>query len=285
MHLHSLYNICIVYCIQFNIIPLINFSSNEKKPKIQGGKVKYKTRNIDKVSKNLNMGKGVHTRFDTDGNEMTVKPCRTLNKVKNFLGKLNNDPVDEIDDFDQEVMEIMNSKDISGVDNKDKTAIHSDDIKNVTEQTNIQASNLNTWSMHVEKGTSFNFMKDDINTLNDCTDETAPDTFQFTGVDNDQYENSEHVTNFEREAVEYDLDIWNDSEDKVNISSTQKKQNSRKKKKRQRGLPMPVEVAEDPQLRKYWGQRYRLFSKFDEGVKLDRGKCTCKLCLIYIDLR
>lgn len=28
---------------------------------------------------------------------------------------------------------------------------------------------------------------------------------------------------------------------------------------------------------KYWAQRYRLFSKFDSGIKLDKGRCGKKL--------
>ncbi|NXS01456.1 TGS1 synthase, partial [Oxylabes madagascariensis] len=33
---------------------------------------------------------------------------------------------------------------------------------------------------------------------------------------------------------------------------------------------IPPEIAADPELVKYWAQRYRLFSRFDEGIKLDR---------------
>lgn len=54
----------------------------------------------------------------------------------------------------------------------------------------------------------------------------------------------------------------------VSKSST----NKRKKKKRNtKKVKMPPEVADSDDLRKYWAQRYRLFSKFDEGIKLDRG--------------
>ena len=34
---------------------------------------------------------------------------------------------------------------------------------------------------------------------------------------------------------------------------------------------MPTEVQEDEELRKYWAQRYRLFSKYDDGVQMDKG--------------
>lgn len=45
-----------------------------------------------------------------------------------------------------------------------------------------------------------------------------------------------------------------------------------KKKKSKRGMKIPAEMAAEPELAKYWAQRYRLFSRFDEGVKLDRGQ-------------
>ena len=31
------------------------------------------------------------------------------------------------------------------------------------------------------------------------------------------------------------------------------------------------EVTDNKELKKYWAQRYRLFSKFDKGIKLDYG--------------
>ncbi|CAF4647508.1 unnamed protein product, partial [Rotaria magnacalcarata] len=34
---------------------------------------------------------------------------------------------------------------------------------------------------------------------------------------------------------------------------------------------IPEEFHNDSELLKYWLQRYRLFSKFDEGIVLDRG--------------
>lgn len=31
------------------------------------------------------------------------------------------------------------------------------------------------------------------------------------------------------------------------------------------------EIHENKELKKYWAQRYRLFTKFDQGIKLDYG--------------
>lgn len=44
----------------------------------------------------------------------------------------------------------------------------------------------------------------------------------------------------------------------------------RKKTRQRRQEPVPKEVAAEPDLAKYWAQRHRLFSRFDEGIKLDR---------------
>ncbi|KAM7401447.1 hypothetical protein PAMA_005584 [Pampus argenteus] len=44
----------------------------------------------------------------------------------------------------------------------------------------------------------------------------------------------------------------------------------KKKGKRGRKQQIPAEMAAEPDLAKYWAQRYRLFSRFDEGIRLDR---------------
>ena len=65
------------------------FSPNKKKPRIQGGHITYKTRNIRKQNRSLDFKKGaVHLKFDSEGNPLEAKPSKTLNKVRNFLGKI-----------------------------------------------------------------------------------------------------------------------------------------------------------------------------------------------------
>lgn len=49
----------------------------------------------------------------------------------------------------------------------------------------------------------------------------------------------------------------------------------KKKGKRQKKQQVPAEMAAEPELAKYWAQRYRLFSRFDEGIRLDRGQSAC----------
>ncbi|NXA37141.1 TGS1 synthase, partial [Eudromia elegans] len=52
--------------------------------------------------------------------------------------------------------------------------------------------------------------------------------------------------------------------------TAEKQQKKRRRRKRITLGDIPAEVAADPELAKYWAQRYRLFSRFDEGIKLDR---------------
>ncbi|RVE61031.1 hypothetical protein OJAV_G00166750 [Oryzias javanicus] len=44
----------------------------------------------------------------------------------------------------------------------------------------------------------------------------------------------------------------------------------KRRSKRRKRQQIPAEVEADSELAKYWAQRYRLFSRFDEGIRLDR---------------
>ncbi len=50
------------------------------------------------------------------------------------------------------------------------------------------------------------------------------------------------------------------------------KKKKRRNRRRRKDVEMPPEIAAEPELAKYWAQRYRLFSRFDEGIKLDHGE-------------
>ncbi|NXD59538.1 TGS1 synthase, partial [Corvus moneduloides] len=57
------------------------------------------------------------------------------------------------------------------------------------------------------------------------------------------------------------------SDEKITVKNKEKKRRRRNKNALR---TIPPEIAADPELVKYWAQRYRLFSRFDEGIKLDR---------------
>ncbi|KAI7809254.1 trimethylguanosine synthase isoform X1 [Triplophysa rosa] len=62
-------------------------------------------------------------------------------------------------------------------------------------------------------------------------------------------------------------DAPEDAQGVANVQALKKKK--RKNRKRRKDVEMPPEIAAEPELAKYWAQRYRLFSRFDEGIKLD----------------
>lgn len=59
------------------------------------------------------------------------------------------------------------------------------------------------------------------------------------------------------------------SQQKAPAGSTNKR--ARKRNKRKKALTMPDYIRGSEEMRKYWAQRYRIFSRFDEGIMLDRG--------------
>lgn len=50
---------------------------------------------------------------------------------------------------------------------------------------------------------------------------------------------------------------------------TKHKNSNKRRRPRLPPKPLPEEFANSPHIKKYWHQRYRLFSKYDEGIKLD----------------
>lgn len=62
-------------------------------------------------------------------------------------------------------------------------------------------------------------------------------------------------------------DAPEDAEGAESMQALKKKK--RKNRKKRKDVKMPPEIAAEPELAKYWAQRYRLFSRFDEGIKLD----------------
>ncbi|XP_004679929.1 PREDICTED: trimethylguanosine synthase [Condylura cristata] len=53
-------------------------------------------------------------------------------------------------------------------------------------------------------------------------------------------------------------------------TEAESKKKNKKKSKNKKVNGLPPEIAAVPELAKYWAQRYRLFSRFDDGIKLDR---------------
>jgi hypothetical protein len=71
-----------------------------------------------------------------------------------------------------------------------------------------------------------------------------------------------------------------EEEEKVIKKSQQQKKKKKKQNKRTSLTSLPEEVASNKILRKYWIRRYQLFSRFDEGIKLDEGKILSSFFIV-----
>uniref|UniRef100_A0AAX7UJA0 Trimethylguanosine synthase n=1 Tax=Astatotilapia calliptera TaxID=8154 RepID=A0AAX7UJA0_ASTCA len=75
----------------------------------------------------------------------------------------------------------------------------------------------------------------------------------------------------QRECDRSEVDRERHPEDKPPfLREAEEEKDGRKKEKKKKKKQVPAEMAAEPQLAKYWAQRYRLFSRFDEGIRLDR---------------
>lgn len=91
------------------------------------------------------------------------------------------------------------------------------------------------------------------------------------GEPDEEYENKACLGG---EMVEVADDEFVMTIDSIPIVSKRKK----KKKRKMNLLPveLPAEIENDKSLLKYWYKRFSLFSRFDQGIKLDRGKLILK---------
>jgi len=60
-----------------------------------------------------------------------------------------------------------------------------------------------------------------------------------------------------------------------------KKYNKRQKLDAKILKTLPHDIQKDTSLLKYWYNRFRLFKKFDQGIKLDKGKTNKNKRTVY----
>ncbi|KAH9498364.1 hypothetical protein Btru_008095 [Bulinus truncatus] len=73
----------------------------------------------------------------------------------------------------------------------------------------------------------------------------------------------------EDSSLSLGLDV-SEADSITNTPEKKKRKKKKKNKKKKAIIAVPEEIANDAVLRKYWYQRYRLFRRFDEGIKLDK---------------
>ncbi|KAJ8785388.1 hypothetical protein J1605_006985 [Eschrichtius robustus] len=61
------------------------------------------------------------------------------------------------------------------------------------------------------------------------------------------------------------------AQDRLQVEAEAENKKKKNKSKNRKGIGLPPEITAVPELAKYWAQRYRLFSRFDDGIKLERA--------------
>lgn len=281
-----------IVLVQLNLKCLLEFFRPTKKMKIKEGKVTYKHPKAKKSTEYVNLGKkNSHVKFDSDGNILQAKSSKVLGKVKRFVDSALADTELSDQHDPQCVLQFPNDfKKMNNLDDSDSNELSVSDDE-VSKTNNITELPIN------EKG-------DNSETSGKNCIES-----QFTTLENkpvlDNVLKTEELTSFDKNKISsYDMyntdelneelnmygflddnieDVVSDTLEEsldVNSSMSQHKKGKKKKKRRRKQTPMPEEIENDVELRKYWAQRYRLFSKFDEGIRMDRGKNKCLCSMI-----
>ncbi|KAB0358947.1 hypothetical protein FD754_003103 [Muntiacus muntjak] len=202
-------------------------------------RVRYLQKNMKRKSKSLDMRRQIsmknkHIFFTEESEKTGFKKSRTLSKVEKFL-KWVNEPVDE------------------------EASPESVSHKNV--QDTCTSSGSEEPEVSVEKG-------DDPVETSEAEPGPCPAVCPSGEVGAEKHDGASPEaagTDTEGCVPQAALDPR-----QAEAEAESQKKDKKKKKKNKKGLNPPPEIAAVPELVKYWAQRYRLFSRFDDGIKLDR---------------
>ena len=236
---------------------------------------------------------GSHLRFDDEGRPMNPTPSKALNKVKNFLDTASTMEINEgkSESTQEELLEDNGNEDVTkSMNSIDKENVYGDvAINNEENGDHVYCSDkkekedefskvlMSSDSDFIDSSDEEIPWKTSTNGNSGTTDSSAAimlsstESGEIQGSLGDsqgsQGEMQEAVGGIQGHVCEIDC-----SQEAQVVENSSEKSSSKKRKKRRRRIPpMPEDIAADQELHKYWNQRYRLFSKYDEGIKLDRG--------------
>ncbi|XP_061027331.1 trimethylguanosine synthase isoform X3 [Eubalaena glacialis] len=195
--------------------------------------VRYKSKYLD-MRRQINM-KNKHIFFTEEPGKTLFKKSKTLSKVEKFL-KWVNEPMD--DEASQESVFHNNVQDTctsSGSEEQEVSVEKGDDPPETSEPEPGKRRAMSPAGEVETEKTDRDSTEAAVPDEGDCPAQAAPDRLQV-----------------EAEA------------------ENKKKKKKKKKSKNRKGIGLPPEITAVPELAKYWAQRYRLFSRFDDGIKLDR---------------
>ncbi|XP_006562905.1 trimethylguanosine synthase isoform X2 [Apis mellifera] len=258
------------------------FNENYEQSNFQG-EVVYRKKNIRLQNRQLKMKyyrskpANKHIYFDDNGVEIT----NTIDKVKHYLSycpvlpsaTTESQPSEKgsytaqftsssDDECDRSLKKKLQTKRFvfskpstssidSGADKKQFNDVH--DTLNIFDNKNDVFQSI--------KNDNIYFDQDETSDSTKCVSED-----HFPEQDNE---------NFDALNIDMDIDENHSNNEIQNMKlsdedSIKKTLKKKRKKQSKRNISLPIEIDNDKTLIKYWLKRYRLFSKFDQGIKLDR---------------
>ncbi|XP_019276857.2 trimethylguanosine synthase isoform X1 [Panthera pardus] len=194
--------------------------------------VKYKSKFLD-MRRQINM-KNKHIFFTEESDKTFFKKSKALTKVEKFL-KWVNEPMDE--EASQESVSHDNVQDTCTSSDSEEQEMSVKKGDDPLETSNQEPGKRHAVSSAGELETEKNEGDSTVTAIThqeDCVTQITPDSVR------------------------------------VNTETESKKKKKTKKNRNKKVIGLPPEIAAVPELAKYWAQRYRLFSRFDDGIKLDR---------------
>ncbi|XP_058878157.1 trimethylguanosine synthase isoform X2 [Acipenser ruthenus] len=234
-------------------------------PNFTDWKVHYHEKGAESKSKLLDMhrpvrNKNKHVFFTEEGEILTPKKSKTLNKVQRFLKQAENEAaVDFSDCMDCELSASSDSEE-EGCSKRETPLLV--ELRHQEGHANVPLACLENSSSrkggHSQQQVS----------------QIGEEPQQDLGIPCPMEDSEGNETQQKRISLGILDCLVSDAVEKINEDlvlnqASNLKKTKKKKKKKNTTCTVPPEIAADPELAKYWAQRYRLFSRFDEGIKLD----------------
>lgn len=206
-------------------------------PNFSHRQVRYLEKNVKYKSQYLDMRKRMtvknkHILFTEESGKPLLKKSKVRSKVEKFL-KWVNKPVDE--------------------ETSQESVCHN------KMQDTCTSSDSEEQDMPLEKA-------DDLMETRDPEPDTCQTISSASELEAEKRQGGSGTTAPEKQGCVTE-EIANSPQAETGVELKKKK---KKKNKNKKINGLPPEIASVPELAKYWAQRYRLFSRFDDGIKLDK---------------
>ncbi|XP_076780383.1 trimethylguanosine synthase isoform X2 [Arvicanthis niloticus] len=204
-------------------------------PNFSRRQVRYLEKNVKYKSKYLDMRKRMtvknkHILFTEESGKPFIKKSKVRSKVEKFL-KWVNEPVDETSQESLSHNKMQDTCTSSDSEEQDMSLEKADDLVETRDPEPEKCQTISSASeLEAEKSEGGSLVA------------TVPANCSTEEIPNSPCAETEEI---------------------------KKKKNKKKNKNKKINGP-PPEIASVPELAKYWAQRYRLFSRFDDGIKLDK---------------